>query len=331
MLLNHGRPADQEPTVISGGAVPSFARVRMSGPHTYPVLSCSIGIMAYNEEANISRLLDALLGQQTRHCIIDDITVIASGCTDNTEHVVRESARRHPKVKLIVQPHREGKASAINLFLRQTKSEILVLESADTLPESTAIERLVEPFSDPRVGMTGGHPIPTNDPRTFMGFTVHLLWALHHQIALNQPKLGELVAFRRVFYRIPYNSAVDEASIEPLIVGQGYRLHYVPEAIVYNRGAESVSDFLKQRRRIQAGHLKMRREQGYIVSTMEGRHILAALMRNWQWDGRYFLWTPLVAGLEIYGRTLGWLDLRLKKRDHAVWDVAASTKTGMAP
>jgi len=282
--------------------------------------------MAYNEEANIGRLLQALLDQQTTNCVIEEIIVLASGCTDNTESIVREFGARHPKIKLVVQPRREGKASAVNLFLRHARSDILVLESADTLPEPTTIQRLIEPFADPEVGMTGGHPIPTNDPCTFMGFVVHLLWELHHQIALQHPKLGELTAFRRIFHRIPYDSAVDEANIEPLIRGQGYQLRYVPEAVVYNRGAETVSDFLKQRRRIYAGHLRVRREQGYAVSTMGGGRILLTLLRNWRWDWRYFLWTPGVIALELYGRFLGWLDFRLRKRDHAVWDIAVTTK-----
>lgn len=297
-----------------------------SEPKTRSVLTCSIGIMAYNEEANIGRLLQALLDQQTTNCVIEEIIVLASGCTDNTESIVREFGARHPKIRLVVQPRREGKASAVNLFLRHARSDILVLESADTLPEPTTIQRLIEPFADPEVGMTGGHPIPTNDPRTFMGFVVHLLWELHHQVALQHPKLGELTAFRRIFHRIPYDSAVDEANIEPLIRGQGYQLRYVPEAVVYNRGAETVGDFLKQRRRIYAGHLKVRREQGYTVSTMGGLQILAALLRSWRWDWRYVLWTPAVIGLEVYGRFLGWLDFRLRKRDHAVWDIAVTTK-----
>lgn len=302
-----------------------IARPR-DNPKIQLTLTCSIGIMAYNEEANIGRLLQALLDQQTPNCVIKEIIVLASGCTDNTESIVREFSARDPKIKLLVQPRREGKASAINLFLRHVQSDILVLESADTIPEPTTIQRLLEPFADPEVGMTGGHPIPINDARTVMGFVVHLLWELHHQIALQHPKLGELTAFRRVFHRIPYDSAVDEANIEPLIRGQGYRLRYVPEAIVYNRGAETVSDFLKQRRRIYAGHLRMRREQGYAVSTMNGVRILSALLRSWRWDWRYFLWTPAVIGLEICGRFLGWIDFRIKKRDHAIWDTAVTTK-----
>ncbi len=291
-----------------------------------PALTCSIGIMAYNEEANIGRLLQALLGQVTSSIEIKEIIVLASGCTDNTESIVREFSAQHPRIRLLVQARREGKASAVNLFLRHAQSDILVLQSADTLPEPSTIQNLVEPFADPEVGMTGGHPIPVNDPDTFMGFAVHLLWEMHHQIASISPKLGELTAFRRIFYRIPFDSAVDEANIEPLIRGQGYQLRYVAQAIVYNRGAETAGDFIKQRRRIYAGHLRVRNDQGYAVSTMSGGRILTALLRSWRWNWRYFVWTPAVIGLEIWGRVLGWIDYRFKKQDHAIWDIAMTTK-----
>ena len=303
-------------------AVPSLTEQ----PVATTTLSCSIGVMAYNEEANIGRVLQALLDQQTSNCIIEEIIVVASGCTDRTEDIVREFSAKDDRIKLLSQRRREGKASAVNLFIQAARCDILVSVGADTVPEPMTIQRLVEPFSDPEVGMTGGHPIPVNDPTTFMGFAAHLLWGLHHQVALRQPKLGEITAYRRVFNRIPFSSAVDEANMEPLIRGQGYQLRYVPEAIVRNRGPETVADFLKQRRRIHAGHLKMRHEQGYSVSTMSGKTVLGALLRGWRWDWRYFAWTPFVIGLEVYGRLLGSIDYRFKKRDHAVWEVASSTK-----
>jgi cellulose synthase/poly-beta-1,6-N-acetylglucosamine synthase-like glycosyltransferase len=291
-----------------------------------PALICSVGVMAYNEEANIGRCLQGLIDQETCNCSIKEIIVVASGCTDNTVPIVQEFCAQNEKIRLLVQEEREGKASAINLFLSDIDSEIVILESADTVPDSKTIERLIEPFAYPEIGMTGGHPIPVNDPNTFMGFIVHTLWELHHQIALQQPKLGELTAFRRVFHRIPFDSAVDEANIEPLIVGQGYELQYVPEAIVYNRGPETISDFIRQRRRIYAGHLGIRRKQGYSVSTMSSIRILKVLLRNWRWEWRYIFFTPAVIGLEAYGRFLAWIDFRFKKRDHSIWDIAVTTK-----
>jgi cellulose synthase/poly-beta-1,6-N-acetylglucosamine synthase-like glycosyltransferase len=140
--------------------------------------------------------------------------------------------------------------------------------------------------------------------------------------------MGEMIAFRNFFRQIPPDSAVDEASIEPLIRGQGLELWYAPQAIVYNRGPETVGDFLRQRRRIFAGHTYVRDTLGYRVSTMKGLRILwllltsSTLKRDW----RYVCWAPAVAVLEVWARLLGVLDYGLWKRTHSVWEISETTK-----
>ncbi len=290
-----------------------------------PPIPCSLGIMAHNEAANIGRLLARVAASRLERVRVAEIIVVASGCTDDTEAIVRAAAAADPRIRLISQLTREGKASAMNLFLRDAACDVLILSSADLLPSEDAIERLVSPFADPEVGMTACRPEPVNDPATFMGFAAHLLWDLHHQMNLVGFKAGEMIAFRKVFTRIPPHTAVDEASVEPLIRGQGYGVRYVPEAVVYNKGPETVPDFLRQRRRIYAGHLEMQAALGYSVSTMSGGKIARLLLRNLDWRPRQLWWTARVVALEVYGRYLGRQDYRAR-RSHTVWEIAATTK-----
>jgi poly-beta-1,6-N-acetyl-D-glucosamine synthase len=288
-------------------------------------ITCSVGIMAHNEEANIGRLLEALITQRLRDVVLSEIVVVASGCTDNTEVILQDWVKRDSRIHMIVQEKRSGKASAFNEYLPQARERIIVLCSADLLPEPDALERLVAPFADPEVGMATAHPVPVNDPGRFMGFAAHMLWGLHHKINLTSFKSGEMIAFRKIFERIPYHTAVDEASIEPVVRGQGYRAQYVSAAVVYNKGPETLADFLRQRRRIYAGHLAVRDTLGYTVSTMNSRRILAILLRNLDWRPRAFVWTWAVVGLEAYGRLLGLRDYK-KRRNHQIWEIATSTK-----
>jgi cellulose synthase/poly-beta-1,6-N-acetylglucosamine synthase-like glycosyltransferase len=282
--------------------------------------------MAYNEAANIGRLLEGLLNQKTEKVAIDRIVVVASGCTDGTEDIVCEIAERDARVELLVQEKREGKASAVNLFMRNIDHKIVVMQSADTVPVEGTIEALVSPFEDPNVGMVGGHPVPTNPDDTFIGFGINLLWDLHHLVSLRYPKIGELIAFRNIFYQIPNETAVDEASIEPLIIGQGMRLAYAPEAIVYNRGPENIRDFVKQRRRIFAGHLYVKETLGYKVSTMNGARIARLYLKNAKFDWRYFIWGPGIVVLETFVRLLATYDYLIMRRNPFSWAIAESTK-----
>ncbi len=291
------------------------------------MINCSIGITAYNEEANIGRLLRRMLDQRLETVAITEIVVVASGCTDGTVAVAQEVAAADGRIRVLVQAEREGKASAMNLFIREAREDALLLCSADLLPEWDAVERLMAPFADPEVGMTGCHPVPVNDPATFMGFAVHLQWALHHEMNVAGGfKGGEMVGFRRVFERIPYHTAVDEASVEPIVRGQGYKVQYCPDAIVYNKGPETVADFLRQRRRIYAGHLDLQRMLGYKVSTMSGGKIFSLLLKNMDWRPKQFVWTWAVVGLEVYGRFLGWRDYKTGAKNHTVWEIATTTK-----
>src|SRR5208337_2301860 len=113
-------------------------------------IACSMGIMAYNEEANIGRTLEALVSQRTAKVSLKEIVVVASGCTDRTESIVQAWARRDGRIRLITQPRREGKASAVNRFLPQVREKIVVMCGGDLLPEADAIEELVAPFADRR-------------------------------------------------------------------------------------------------------------------------------------------------------------------------------------
>lgn len=294
--------------------LPSSARIR-----------CAMGIMAYNEERNIGRLLEAVVTQRTSVADLVEIVVVASGCTDGTEEIVRSWAARDPRIRLVTQAKREGKASAINVFLSMSQESVLLVCSADLLPAPETVERVVIPFGDPDVAMTTCRPVPLNDPRSFMDFAAHLLWTLHHQINQVDFKAGELIAFRKIFVRIPHRTAVDEASVESVIRGQGYEVRYVGSAVTYNKGPETIRDFLSQRRRIFAGHLALRDGLGYRVATLSGVRILGLLLRTMDWRPRTFLWTWAVVALEVYGRMLGKRDHR-RRRDHTVWDIATTTK-----
>jgi glycosyltransferase involved in cell wall biosynthesis len=185
-------------------------------------MACAVGLMAYNEEANVAAALRSVLAQAGPHVRLHSVTVVASGCTDATVPRARQAAGSDPRVRVLEQARREGKATAITAFLDTVReADLVALVGADTRLADGALEALLAPFDDSGVGMTGGRPVPVNARTTLLGRVVHVLWELHHEIALRDPKLGELVAFRRVFDAVPADTAVDEAAIEAMIRRRG--------------------------------------------------------------------------------------------------------------
>jgi hypothetical protein len=283
--------------------------------------------MAYNEEGNIGRALDSILRQDLAGKRVREVIVVASGCEDRTVAIVAGVAGRDPRVRLIEQPRREGKASAINLFIGAAQCPVLVMVSADVMVEDGAFDGLLRHFEDPAVGMAGGHPVPVNGSGTFLGHAVHLQWRLHDRIARESPKLGEIVAFRNVVPSIPLDTAVDELSIQALITQLGYRLVYEPRAVVYNRGPATVQDFLRQRRRIYAGHLRIREQQAYSAPTMSAWRAGRALLESESFSTpRAALWSAGTVGLEATARALGLYDIVRGRRSHHVWEMCDTTK-----
>ena len=244
----------------------------------------TIGICAYNEEKNIRLLLSNLLSKQNLPKDVQ-IIVVCSGCVDNTPEIVRRFVKKDKRVKLVAENIRRGKASALNILFKyaQNSDDILFLLNADTSPEVGSIKKLVPPLTDPKVGATMGRPVPINEQWGLSNPIVHIIWDLHHKISMYKKIKfsAELCALRgSIIKEIPQDLATDEPFMEMLIQRQGYKIVYVPNAVVYIKGPDNLADLFEQRRRIFIGHLQIQRTTGFTVSTLSKKNILLSVTRE---------------------------------------------------
>jgi glycosyltransferase involved in cell wall biosynthesis len=295
-------------------------------------MNVSICVPAHNEAANIRRLLTALLEQQTHVARIVEIVVVASGCTDDTAEVAREIGRGRPGMHVHVQERREGKVAAINAYLkiRNPRADVTVICSADLDPARDVVEKMVLHLRDhPEVGMVGGRPVPTNDPARLVGRMVRVLWEMHHRVSLEVPKMGEIVAFRTALVEyVSELSVVDEASIEDIVRAKGYTLGYVPDAVVTNRGPDTLKEYFEQRRRIARGHYWLQFAFGYEVATLDRALLVRTAMDTAKDEdalGKVAVATAI--GTEVAARIAGFWDARIVGGKHRTWTPLASTKT----
>lgn len=288
----------------------------------------ALGIMAYNEEQNIGRLLESVLAQ-TAGDRLGSVVVVASGCTDRTCEIVEGYRARDPRIQLIAESERAGKVAAINQFLFSAQAEILFVSGADLVMLPDTIERMLEPFADPEVGMVGAHPVPVDAEATFFGYAVNLMWALHHDISLHDPKMGELIAFRNVFRRINPSSICDELGVYQFVRAAGYRTVYAPDARIYNKGPENLDEFISQRMHCIVGNLQIMHDHNVPVSTMRTLPVIRAAipyaLRNW----RKLHWTVATAALELYCRvkSRSLYRSREKSQDYQVWEPVTTSKS----
>lgn len=282
-------------------------------------ISYDLGIFAHNEEANIGAALKSVCAASQKVARLKQIVVVSSGSFDATNRIVRDFMRKEKRIILVTELERQGKSSAINLFLKRAKAEVVVTMSADLKLHKAALDEICEPFFHEGVGMVGAHPEPRELKESELGQEIKLLWELHHEISMITPKCGEMVAFRNVIRAIPPESAVDEATIEVLLKLVGYSVVYAPRAMVYNRGPKTKAEYIKQRRRVYAGHEWIWQRYGYKVVTMEPQNLLKVVLLKWLTNPKSTKTLISLIKLEIMARFLGFIDYKVLRRNPYIW------------
>jgi len=241
-------------------------------------MSVSIGVCAYNEEANMGSLLRNLLYEQNLPFDFE-VIVVCSGCTDKTPDIVKEFCAKDQRVRLITEPERKGKASAVGKILGVYKGSYLFFIPADVLPEKGSLAKLLEHFRDNRVGVVGGKPALINEEMGVHGVEAmaYLMWRVHNQTlqTLNHDNVlthasGELFCTRRgIVSKIPDNIINDDAYIAMMANRKGFIVRFDPNARVRIKVPSTFADLIRQRKRIVYGHYQIKRILGSSPRTIE--------------------------------------------------------------
>lgn len=287
----------------------------------------TIGICAYNEAENIEGSIRSAYSQRLDGFTHAETIVVSGASTDGTDGIVRRLSEEFRSLRLIRQETREGKNSAVNLILDSKSTELIVILNADnSFVDADGLQRLLEPFRDPGVGMVGGHPRPTNDPCSLPGFAAVLFWEMHHRIALRSPKIGELVAYRDLGFRLPTHLQSDEDLVRLNLEGLGYTAVYAPEARIRNRGPETVADLIKQRTRVNIGQCYLQKQAGYISPTWDVGLLYQAMLEAARIHGFRPFKIAATATIEAYARLKAKMHVASDRGDMNVWDPVETTK-----
>jgi len=157
---------------------------RKPKPEPYVPRVCAL-LVGYNEADTIAHTLKSVHGAYPDL----EIIVLSDGSTDEMERVAHDFARTHDGVLVMSRPHRSGKSSAMNFALQYTNAEVIVVIDADSELGPDALVKIVQPFSDPRVGAVSG---------TVLGrrpFTNLVTWLQSYEY-LNAILVGRLFAAR---------------------------------------------------------------------------------------------------------------------------------------
>lgn len=230
-------------------------------------VSVSVGVCAYNEADHVHGLLESLLSQPVPEPFaIQEILVVASGCTDGTEGVVRRMADHDPRIQLISEPERRGKASALNRVLETYRGDVLVLANADARLAPDALASLLPAFLEfPELWVACGAAF-ADGHHTLPSAIEAVLWDLHNRMLsvrsarnLDNHCCDELMAMRRGFVEsLPPDLINDGAYLGVLAGLSGQTVRFCEAARVHVATPRTVRGWLERRRRILRGHRQVR-------------------------------------------------------------------------
>jgi|SRR3989344_6274274 len=220
----------------------------------------TVGLAAYNEEANIANLLNSVLSQKEDGFILKQIIINSDGSSDDTVKIIRSFKNR--KVKVIVNEDRRGQPYRMNQIYQIFDSDYLIQTDADTLfGHESVIKNLVEAFkSNKKVAMCGGNVIPLT-PKNFIQKGVYYSTHIYKTFADNIRDgnniftvHGPLMAFKKGFIKsidLPTDVIANDKYLYLTCVSKGYNFQYVKKAIVYYGLPLTLKDQIKQNTRFK--------------------------------------------------------------------------------
>ncbi len=300
-----------------------------------PTASVSVGICATTELENALRLTDQILGLNDRRMKLLEVLVASPN-----HQLASELAERDPRVVVLLEKEREGKASALNKIIRHASGDILVFASADIKMARNTIPRLVEGLLDNREwGAVDSNVELINGDRFLMDRVSNILWDTHNatldeldgQDRLGQVA-GDLVAVRRDLVEKLPNVINDDAYLALRVQEKGFRVKRVQDAQVWVAGPRTPTDYVYQRSRVLQGHLQLISRFGKMPTTFEfqvlwkPRRYLKLLVKTVARLGPSHLSSLIIAGLLEFLSFQVAVVFSLTKRDQKRWRIVETTK-----
>jgi hypothetical protein len=219
------------------------------GPHPSPP-TVSVIVPAYAEEAVIAervRNLKTLTYPQDRL----EIIVACDGSPDRTPQRAREAG-----ADVVLELPRGGKIQAQDRAVARARGEIVAFSDANTTWEPDALQALVAPFSDPRVGYVCGE-VRLQDQR---GTNQEgLYWRYEMAIRALESRLrsvtggnGAIYATRRETYLIVEPIMGHDLSFPFNMVKRGYKAVYAPGARASEKMVPTIEGEFRRKRRMMS-------------------------------------------------------------------------------
>lgn len=185
--------------------------------------------------------------------------------TDGSDDGTNQLVEKYSEATVLHQPERNGKIGAVNRGMKYVKTPLVVFSDANTMLGKDSIQRIVQKFSDAKVGCVSGEKrIVNKDSDTASGAGEGIYWKYESTLKKWDAELysvvgaaGELFAIRTNLYEeVEKDTLLDDFIISLKIAQRGFTIQYDPLAYAVESASANVKEELKRKVRISAGGIQ---------------------------------------------------------------------------
>ena len=185
--------------------------------------------------------------------------------TDGSNDHTNERLAAYPEVDVVFSPERRGKTAALKHGLQEVKTRYVAFTDANTMINQTALREIARQFMDPTVGCVSGEKrVAARQEGEIAAEGEGLYWKYESTLKKWDSELystmgaaGELYAIDPTLVReVPDEALLDDFMMSMLIVDEGKRIAYTPDAYAQEYGSANIFEESKRKRRIAAGGLQ---------------------------------------------------------------------------
>ena len=240
--------------LVKGKAAP------LSMPSDEELPTMTLMICAYNEQDIVAEKM-----QNTRALDYPKDKFRVMWVTDGSNDRTNELLAAYPEVDIVYSPERRGKTAALKHGLREVKTQYVAFTDANTMINPGAMREIARQFTDKTVGCVSGEKrVAARKVGEMAAEGEGLYWRYESTLKKWDSELcstmgaaGELYAIDPSLCReVPDNALLDDFMMSMLIVDEGRRIAYTPEAYALEYGSADIHEESKRKRRIAAGGLQ---------------------------------------------------------------------------
>ena len=215
--------------------------------------SVALLFSAFNEERALPAKLANIAEIKARYPEID-VIAYSDMSSDHTLELLKS---RPDLLRVVPSSERTGKATGMRRMVASTDAEICIFTDANVILKPDSIDRLLDYFTDPKVGGVAGTLRYINDGESLTAEVSGLYWRLEEWIKQQESRCGSIMgadgsifATRRALYPSVPSHLLDDMTVSMSTIFSGYRLIHATDVVAYEKNATAASDEFRRKRRI---------------------------------------------------------------------------------